>query len=145
MQHARCSAGMHCIDSMVQSSAHAGKHHLAGKAHLNTQICSWGFPKSDGGKLKTSSTASGMYPTTSIPDERELTLSGMYQKCRLGFHSTMNLDSCFNRKCLLQGMACMKQTAWQGSNLGKKRATFHGKAAKQANALGKSARGVAKA
>ena len=57
----------------------------------------------------------------------------------------MNLDSRLNRKCLLQGMARTKQTARQGSNLGKKRATFHGKAAKQANALGKSARGVAKA
>ena len=89
--------------------------------------------------------ASGMYPTTSIPDGRELTLSGMYQKCRLGFHSMMNLDRSFNRKCLLQRMAHTKQMAWQGLNLGKKRATFHGKAAKQADALGKSARGVAKA
>ena len=97
------------------------------------------------GNLKTSRMASGMYLTTNIPDEQELTLSGMYQKCRLGFHSTMNLDSCFNRKCLLQGMACTKQMAWQGSNLGKKRATFHGKATKQSNALGKSTRGVAKA
>ena len=89
--------------------------------------------------------ASGTYPTTSVPDGQELTLLGMYQKCRLGFHSTMNLDSSFNRKCLLQRMACMKQTAQQGSNLGKKIATFHGKATKQANTLGKSARGVAKA
>ena len=56
----------------------------------------------------------------------------------------MDLDSSFNRKCLLQGMAHMKQMAQQESNLGKKRATFHGKAAKQADALGKSARGVAK-
>ena len=89
--------------------------------------------------------ASGMYPTTSIPDGWELTLSGIYQKCRLGFHSMMNLDSSFNRKCLLQRMAHTKQMAQQGSNLGKKRATFHGKAVKEANALGKSARGVAKA
>ena len=42
-------------------------------------------------------------------------------------------------------MAHTKQMAQQGSNLGKKRATFHGKATKQADALGKSARGVAKA
>ena len=42
-------------------------------------------------------------------------------------------------------MAHTKQTAWKGSNLGKKRATFHGKTAKQADALSKSARGVAKA
>ena len=33
-----------------------------------------GIPKSDGGKLKTSSMASGMYPTTSIPNRQELTL-----------------------------------------------------------------------
>ena len=57
----------------------------------------------------------------------------------------MNLNSSFNRKCLLQRMARTKQTARQGSNLRKKRATFHRKATKQANALGKSARGVAKA
>ena len=42
-------------------------------------------------------------------------------------------------------MACTKQTARQGSNLGKSRATFHGKVAKQADALGKAAQGVAKA
>ena len=35
--------------------------------------------------------------------------------------------------------------AQQGSNLGKRRATFHSKAAKQADALGKAAKGVAKA
>ena len=46
---------------------------------------------------------------------------------------------------MLQKMARTKQMAWQGSNLGKRRATFHGKAAKQADALGKVAKGVAKA
>ena len=45
---------------------------------------------------------------------------------------------------MLQKMAHTKQTARQGSNLGKKRATFHGKVAKQADALGKAAKGVAK-
>ena len=46
---------------------------------------------------------------------------------------------------MLQKMAHTKQTAWQGSNLWKKRATFHGKVAKQADALGKVAQEVAKA
>ena len=42
-------------------------------------------------------------------------------------------------------MARTKQSARSGSNLGLKRATFHGKAAKQVAALGKSADEVAKA
>ena len=46
---------------------------------------------------------------------------------------------------MLQKMAHTKQTARQGSNVGKRKATFHGKAAKQADALGKAAKGVAKA
>ena len=46
---------------------------------------------------------------------------------------------------MLQKMAHMKQMARQGSNLGKRRATFHGKVARQADALGKVAKGVAKA
>ena len=48
-------------------------------------------------------------------------------------------------QCLLQTMARTKQSAWSGSNLGLKRATFQGKAAKQAAALGKSADEVAEA
>ena len=39
----------------------------------------------------------------------------------------------------------MKWTAWQGAGSGKSKATFAGKAAKQAHALGKSADGVAQA
>ena len=46
---------------------------------------------------------------------------------------------------MLQKMAHTKQTTQQGLNLGKRRATFHGKVAKQADALGKAAKGVAKA
>ena len=46
---------------------------------------------------------------------------------------------------MLQKMAHTKQMAQQGSNLGKRRATFHSKVAKQADALGKAAKGVAKA
>ena len=42
-------------------------------------------------------------------------------------------------------MARTKQMAQQGSNLGKSRATFHGKAAKQAAALAKAADRVAQA
>ena len=42
-------------------------------------------------------------------------------------------------------MARTKQSAWSGSNLGLKWATFHGKAAKQVAVLGKSADEVAKA
>ena len=47
--------------------------------------------------------------------------------------------------CLLQEMARMKRTARQGAGSGKSNATFAGKAAKQAHALGKSADGVAQA
>ena len=46
---------------------------------------------------------------------------------------------------MLQKMAHTKQTAWQGSNLERRKATFHGKVAKQADALGKAAKGVTKA
>ena len=51
----------------------------------------------------------------------------------------------FNKNCVLQEMARMKQTAWQGTGSGKSNATFTGKVAKQAHALGKSADGMAQA
>ena len=51
----------------------------------------------------------------------------------------------FNRNCLLQEMARTKWTAWWGAGSGKSNATFAGKAAKQAHALGKLADGVAQA
>ena len=73
-------------DALRQSTGagtkvHVQKCHLAGKACLNIQIWSWGFPKIDGRKFKIMySMDSETYPTTLILKEQEWTLLGMYHR-----------------------------------------------------------------